>query len=104
MSELMRVPLSDGGCFLVEVADDEPGVRRASRAGDVVDAAVDSLKTALEPIRQAAECALETFRKAGPRAVEIEFGVRLNAEAGAVIAKTGTEGHLTVKLSWGEKD
>ena len=31
---------------------------------------------------------------------EIEFGVKLNAAAGAVIAKTSAEGHLTVKLTW----
>jgi len=30
----------------------------------------------------------------------VEFGVRLTAEAGAVIAKSSVEGHLTVKLTW----
>jgi len=98
----MRVPLADGGHFLVEVAENEPGLRRASRAGDTVNAAVKSLTVALEPIRQAAESALGVFREAGPLEVEIEFGVRLNAEAGAVIAKTGAEGHMTVKLTWRE--
>ena len=32
--------------------------------------------------------------------LEVESGVRLNAEAGAVIAKTQAEGHLKVKLAW----
>jgi hypothetical protein len=32
--------------------------------------------------------------------VEIEFGVKLTAEAGALIAKSAVEGHLVVKLSW----
>ncbi|MFE2032629.1 CU044_2847 family protein [Streptomyces scopuliridis] len=35
-----------------------------------------------------------------PDGVELEFGVKLMAEAGAVIAKTSAEGHMTVKLSW----
>ena len=35
-----------------------------------------------------------------PEQVEVEFGVRLNAEAGAVIARTQAEGHLQVKLTW----
>ncbi|MDQ1029514.1 hypothetical protein QF035_007096 [Streptomyces umbrinus] len=32
--------------------------------------------------------------------MEIEFGVKLTAEAGALIAKSAVEGHLVVKLSW----
>jgi Trypsin-co-occurring domain 1 len=35
-----------------------------------------------------------------PDDLEVEFGVRLNAEAGAVIAKTQAEGHLKVELAW----
>lgn len=35
-----------------------------------------------------------------PDSVEIEFGVKLTAEAGALIAKSSVEGHLVVKLSW----
>ncbi|MFC4529451.1 CU044_2847 family protein [Sphaerisporangium dianthi] len=100
MSELMRVPLAGGGQVVVEVSENEPGVRRASRTGDTIDAAVDSLQHALQPIREAAEAALETFRKSGPDEVEIELGVKLNAEAGAVIAKSSVEGHLNVKLTW----
>ncbi|MFC7380765.1 CU044_2847 family protein [Sphaerisporangium rhizosphaerae] len=100
MSELMRMPLADGGQVVVEIADNEPAVRRASRTGDKIEAAVDSLQSALQPIREAAEAALDTFRKSGPDEVEIELGVKLNAEAGAVIAKSALEGHLTVKLTW----
>ncbi|WIX75180.1 CU044_2847 family protein [Amycolatopsis carbonis] len=32
--------------------------------------------------------------------MEIKFGVKLSAEAGAVIAKTGVEGQLEIKLKW----
>ncbi|MEO3813827.1 CU044_2847 family protein [Sphaerisporangium sp. B11E5] len=102
MSELMSIALSGGGEVLVEMSETDPGIRRASRVGDIITASADSLQSALAPIRTAAEAALDTFRKAGPNEVEIEFGVRLTAEAGAVIAKTGTEGHLTVKLTWRE--
>jgi hypothetical protein len=35
-----------------------------------------------------------------PEAVEVQFGLRLNAEAGAVIARTQAEGHLQITLSW----
>ncbi|MBB4705241.1 CU044_2847 family protein [Sphaerisporangium siamense] len=100
MSELMRMPLSGGGHVIVELPEDTPGVRRASRPGERIEAAVTSLQSALQPIREAAEAALDTFRAAGPDEVEIELGVKLNAEAGALIAKSSAEGHLTVKLVW----
>ncbi|MFC6084830.1 CU044_2847 family protein [Sphaerisporangium aureirubrum] len=100
MSELMSIALSGGGEVLVEVSPNDPGIRRAGRAGDVIEASTESLQAALQPIRAAAEAALDAFRKSAPNEVEIEFGVRLTAEAGAVIAKSGVEGHLTVKLTW----
>lgn len=36
----------------------------------------------------------------GRRRVQVEVGVKLTARAGAVIAKTGAEGHLETKLTW----
>jgi hypothetical protein len=35
-----------------------------------------------------------------PSTVELEFGVKFSVEAGAVIARTGVEGHLKVKVVW----
>lgn len=35
-----------------------------------------------------------------PDKIEVEFGVRLSTEAGAVIAESSLDGHLTVELSW----
>jgi len=102
MAELMRFKLDGGGTVLVEVSEDEPGVVRASRTGDVIEAAASTLGGALEDIRDAAATALDRFRamSSRPDEIEIVFGVRLNAQAGAVIAKTGAEGHLHVRLTW----
>jgi hypothetical protein len=100
MDQLMRISLEGGGELYVELADDEPGVRRASRSDDVVDAAVESYEQRLGPITKAARATLGALREVKPDEVELEFGVRLNAAAGVVIAKTGGEGHLRVKLLW----
>lgn len=35
--------------------------------------------------------------------MELEFGVKLSAQAGAMIAKTGMDGHLKIKMTW-ERD
>jgi hypothetical protein len=36
----------------------------------------------------------------GPDHASIEFGLRLDASAGAVIAKAGIEAHFIVTLNW----
>jgi hypothetical protein len=102
MAELIRFTLESGGSVVVEVGADEPGVDRASRAGRTVRDAGATFGAALTGVRGAAVAALETFRGLPhqPDEIAVEFGIRLNAEAGAVIARTGTEGHLQVTLTW----
>ncbi|MFD1934371.1 MULTISPECIES: CU044_2847 family protein [Nonomuraea] len=96
----MRMPLEGGGALYVEVPDRSQGTRRVSRTGEVIEASVESLEAALRPIRDAAAATLAAFRESSPDEVELEFSVKLNAEAGAMIAKTCVEGHIQVRLSW----
>jgi hypothetical protein len=100
-TELMRFPTEDGGEVLVEVDDEDPGFRPASTAGAIAEAK-KAFERALDDVNGAAERALSVFRNGAlrPDSIEIEFGVRFNAEVGAVIAKTSADGHLTVKLAW----
>lgn len=101
MSELVRFRLADGSPVLFET-NTNAGVQLTSRLDKVTDAVASSLGDALSGVRKASVEVLEEFRDHldGPEAVEIEFGVVLSAEAGAVIAKTGLEGHVRVKLTW----
>lgn len=100
MTELARFGLAGGRSVLVDV-DEEPGVSRASRQGRVRDARV-TFETALTEVREAATAALTQFRAMAcrPDEVEIAFGVRLDAQVGAVLAKTGVQGNFEVKLTW----
>ncbi len=102
MPELVRWQLDDGDELLVEVDHDGPEISPVSRAGDVIESAGTSLSAALGSVRKAATVVLGQFRDMAvrPDEVQVEFGVRLTAEAGAVIAKSSVEGHLTVKLTW----
>lgn len=102
MTELLRYELEDGGHLLVEVGEQEPGVAQAARAGRTVRAASESFQAALESVRTAAATVSRKLRDLPerPDRVAVRFGVRLNAEAGAVIAKTGAEGHLELELVW----
>src|SRR5690606_4505655 len=80
-----------------------PGFQSVSRTGQLIHDASGKFEDAFRNVRDAAESALASLRGGDldPDAVELEFGVKLNAAAGAVIAKTSVEGHLKVKLTWG---
>ncbi|MBB4913999.1 CU044_2847 family protein [Streptosporangium saharense] len=102
MTELVRFELDDKeGSVLVEL-DPLPGFERLSRGeGNLAQAKV-SFENALAGVRDAASSALRQFQAMAvpPDEVELQFGVRLSASAGAVIAKTGAEGHFEVRIKW----
>ncbi|MFD4259909.1 CU044_2847 family protein [Streptomyces sp. NPDC058534] len=101
MDGLVEFKTGDGVRVVVEGVEDEDGARLVSR-GDGPARAARTFEESLEGVRAAAASALRVFRDGTlrPDAVELEFGVKLSAEAGAVIAKGTAEGHLVVKLSW----
>lgn len=102
MGALMEFRTDEGAQVTVEVERHAPGAKLVRRGDNSVAQAARTFDDALDGIRAAAESALHVFRdgRLRPDTVELEFGVKLTAEAGAVIAKTAVEGHLVVKLSW----
>lgn len=102
MDTLVEFTTDSGAHVVVAMDEREPGIQLVSRRDGELAQAAHTFDGALQGIRSAAESALRVFRDGAlkPDAVEIEFGVRLTAEAGAVIAKSTVEGHLVVKLSW----
>ncbi|CAL9312797.1 CU044_2847 family protein [Streptomyces sp. SudanB182_2057] len=98
---LVEFRTEDGALVVVDGGHARSGARLVSR-GDGPAQAARTFEGALDNVRAAASAALRVFRDSSlrPDAVEIEFGVRLSAEAGAIIAKGSAEGHLVVKLSW----
>jgi Trypsin-co-occurring domain 1 len=99
--ELVRFPLSEGGWVLVEV-DVPPGVSRAGRASGVLREARTTFEKAVGDVRDAAAAALAQFTTMtrAPDEIELKFGLKLDAEANAVIARTGVQGQIEVKLRW----
>src|SRR5262249_8681316 len=78
------------------------GPERVSRpdGAAVVVKLRESLDESLASVLPAAEAVINAFRTLSPHTTEVEFGVRLDAEAGAVFAKAGVGAHFTVTLSW----
>jgi hypothetical protein len=103
--QLARFGLEDGGWAIVELNDVDPGFRsvasQVGRSGRIFDTG-SSIEDALRSVARVADAAIAQFRRSTgrPDEVEIQFGVRLSAEAGAVIAANSGEGHLHIKLAW----
>ncbi|MCX5332316.1 MULTISPECIES: CU044_2847 family protein [unclassified Streptomyces] len=103
MTQFLRFPAEDGEGFLVvEVTEDEPGVIEVSRLGNAVADAATSFEEGIDRIRNAATSALRRLRDmpSRPDEVSLEFGIRFNAEFGAVIAKSQGEAQLNVTMTW----
>ncbi|MFJ5924599.1 CU044_2847 family protein [Kitasatospora sp. NPDC092948] len=104
-TELMRVPLGgahgDAGGVVMEVDEPAPG-GRSGRAGEIAATATRTLAESFDQVRGAAAVLLERLSTlpTAPSTVQVELGVKINAEAGAVIAKTAAEGNFTIRLTW----
>ncbi|HHS97503.1 MAG TPA: hypothetical protein ENK08_06330 [Chloroflexi bacterium] len=102
MKRLIEFPLEDGGTILVEVEMPEgTGMVPAAR-GEVVQRAQQTFEAALEKVRPAAQAIIKKLRALHdpPDEIEVEFGLKMSAEAGAVIAATGVEANYKVTLTW----
>jgi Trypsin-co-occurring domain 1 len=103
VAELVRYPLADGQSILVEV-DDYPrtAVRRSITVGDRIVDAGETLESVLGRMTPLIGTIVESVRRAGesPDVIEVEFGVKLSAEAGVVIARTAGEASFRLQLRW----
>jgi hypothetical protein len=105
MAKLVQVE-SGHGPVLFEVDDiSADRTQRISRDGKNITAELDErLDSALASARPAAQAILDSLAGLGPQQLEVEFGVKIDAEAGAIIAKTGISGHFTIKVTWQQPD
>ncbi|MEO3852572.1 CU044_2847 family protein [Streptomyces sp. B8F3] len=107
-----RLPLEGGGEVLfaaatgeVSSAGGDPGVAegpvKAGRLGGAVRELPRTLQEALVPVRELSAAVVGQLRDAaGPAEVEVEFGVDLSAQAGAIISSGKAAAHLRVRLLW----
>jgi NTP-dependent ternary system trypsin peptidase co-occuring protein len=100
LSKLVQVSSEHGPVFF-DVDEVPTGPERVSRRGENVVVELDErLETVLSSVHPAAEAVVGAFKALAPGEVAVEFGLRLDAQAGAVIAKTGVSGHFKVSLKW----
>lgn len=103
MRRLIEFTVPDGASLLVEVDEPEVAGPRPAGVGDrAIERATMSIDQAISKIRPLAESLLSELQglTRRPDQVEVEFGIKLNASAGIVVANTAVEGNCKIKLSW----
>ena len=105
MPELAQFPLSGGGVVVVEVEPADSVARRVMRGGNLeatIATANATFESALQTVRCAAEGILHQLLSLAepPDEVAVEFGVKMSAETGAIIAKASTEANFKINLTW----
>lgn len=91
--------------MLVEVELDESeqeGMVPAARPGEMATKAKHTFEEALEQIKPGADAIVAKLRgmSSRPDEMEITFGLKMSANAGAFIAASGVEANFTVLLRW----
>lgn len=108
MTQLVEFPLEGGGSVVVEVeaaASPDGAIRRGfdpARSAVSVTKATETLEAAFDRIGPAASALLAKLR-AGletPSELELEFGIQLSAEVGAIIASSSGQANVKVRAVW----
>jgi hypothetical protein len=103
MAVLIEYPLEGGGQVTIETSG-QSGKGPVLRGGpaDTVTKAAQTFENAIAVIQPVANALLARFRhlEQGPESIDIKFGVKFNAEAGAIIASASTEANIEVRVRW----
>lgn len=99
MTEVLRYEVGSG-TVLVEAEDNSYGVDHPARNEQGVLNVSRRPEDALGSVRPAAQAALDAMSELSPELVQIEFGVKLAGDAGALIAKSTADAHFILRMSW----
>jgi hypothetical protein len=108
MKKLIEFLLEGGDVMLIEVEADEPeksGLVPANlgvHGENLPERATMTFQEAIDKVKPGAEIIIKKLRGLTdpPDEMQIAFGLKLNAAAGAVIASAGIEANYTVTLKW----
>jgi len=113
---MIETTMHDDETMILVEFEPQPGVRQVSRFGDLTKEQIEklaarseyALEHAMGTIQAMAHRVTETVRaiklSERPDEVAVEFGLKLDAEAGAYLAKAGGEAGFKVQLKWQRKE
>ncbi|MGW3353755.1 CU044_2847 family protein [Nonomuraea rubra] len=96
------MPLPEGETILVEVTGQVDDIAPAGRAREVVGRLPEAFETGLERAHAFMGAVIKRMRDHAdkPDTVTVEFGLKLTATTGLVIAESSGEAHMTVTAEW----
>jgi hypothetical protein len=105
VKRLVEFPLENQpGTLVVEIEEPERegGMERAGRREEVTELARQSFESALEKMRPLAATVIGKLKGSihVPAEIGVEFGLKLNAQAGVILAASGIEANFKVSLKW----
>lgn len=105
MKRLIEFSLTDDDTILVEVNEPQASdndLDLVARPNEVVARAKQTFDAALDKIKPVATTIITKVRSLNepPDEVEVKFGVKMSAEAGAVIAAASVEANYEITLKW----
>ena len=109
MSRLIEFPLDSTGQATVFVEADETvppqGQMRVSVGGAVAERASQAFDAALSGVKPIAAAVMRqlTDAAAGANEISVDFGIKLTANAGVIVAGTSAEGNCKISIKWSRK-
>lgn len=103
MKHIISMPLETGGTIELEV--DDTSVAPVTRGGvpqALIERAAGSFEAAVARVKPVAVAVVKQFAEAvhGTTSVKVTFGLKFNAEAGAIIASVGSEANFKIEVNW----
>ncbi|WP_027341401.1 CU044_2847 family protein [Hamadaea tsunoensis] len=100
MADLVQFRTENGDALIVEVDEPSVGLQRVARNGTAIAEAGQRLEQALDSLRPSLAAVMESIAAMAPTSHEIEFGLKLSGEVGAVVARSTAECHFVVRMQW----
>jgi Trypsin-co-occurring domain 1 len=105
VTQLLEFKSEQGGAVFVEVDQLPSGpVTRGGRPEEAVVEAGEGLEQVLARLGPVVTAIVRRLREAPdwPDQIEIEFGVRLSADANVIIVRAGGEANFRIALTWSQ--
>ena len=105
---MSKFTIDEDAPILIEVTP-QPGMREVSlrklgseQLQEMAEKSTQAVNGAMNAIHNMAQRVIATMDTLSnkPSQVEVEFGIKLDLESGALIAKAGGEANLKVKMTW----
>jgi len=99
-TDLVRYELSEGEYVLIELDSEAYGYEQCAREADGVIKAGRTLESAFKQIAPTARAILTSVEDLRASEVDVEFGLKVAGEVGAVLARSSAEGHFSLRMTF----